>query len=171
MGSPLGLTLANLFLVNYESKYFKECPIQFSPKYYRCYVDDIFLLFKTKDHIKKFFCYMNSRHPNIKFTCEEENDNKISFLDISITRTENKFTTSTFCKRRFSRVYLNFQSHLPTDYKKGLIDTLLHFHTIFVPTTPVSIRKSCSQNLCGRKTLFHYFSLTNVSRNFLISCL
>ena len=117
MGSPLGPTLANLFLVNYERKCLKECPVQFALKYYCRYVDDIFLLFKTKDH---------NRYPNIKFTCEEENDNKISFLDISITQTENKFTTSTFRKKRFCGVYLNFQSHLPTDYKKGLIDTLLH---------------------------------------------
>ena len=96
---PLGPTLANLFLVNYESKWLKECPVQFAPKYYRRYVDDIFLLVKAKDHVKKFFRYMNSRHPNIKFTCEEENDKKISFLDISITRTENNFTTSIFGKK------------------------------------------------------------------------
>ena len=63
MGSHLGPTLANLFLVNYESKWLKDCPVQFAPKYYRRYVDDIFLLFKAKDHVKKFFCYMNSRHP------------------------------------------------------------------------------------------------------------
>ena len=43
----------------------------------------------------------------------------ISFLDISITRTENKFATSAFCKKRFRGVYLNFHSHLPTDYRKG----------------------------------------------------
>ena len=85
MGSPLGPTLANLFLLNYESKWLKECPVQFAPKCYRRYVDDIFLLFKEKDHVKKFFRYLNSRHPNIKCTCEEENDSKISFLDISIT--------------------------------------------------------------------------------------
>ena len=69
---------------------------------------------------------MNSRHPKIKFTCEEENNNKISFLDISETRTANKITTSIFRKKKFIGVYLNFHSHLPTDYKKGLIDTLLH---------------------------------------------
>ena len=126
MGSAIGPTLANLFLVNYESKWLKDCPVQFAPKYYRRYVDDIFLLFKAKDHVKKFFCYMNSRHPKIKFTFEEENDNKISFLHISITRTKNKFTRSIFCKKTFSVVYLNFHSHLPTDYKKSLIDTLLH---------------------------------------------
>ena len=54
MGSPLGPTLANLFLVNYESKWLKDCPVQFAPKYYCRYVD-IFLLFKAKDHVEKFF--------------------------------------------------------------------------------------------------------------------
>ena len=88
-GPPLGPTLANLFLVNYESKWLKDCPVQFAPKYYRRYVDDIFLLFMAKDHVQKFFHYMNSRYPKIKFTCEEENNNKISFLDISKTRTAN----------------------------------------------------------------------------------
>ena len=120
----------------------KECSVQFAPKYYRRYVDDIFLLFKAKDHVKNFLRYMNSRHPNIKFTCEEENDNKISFLDISITRTENKFTMSIFRKKMFSKIYLNFHSHLPTDYKKSLIGT--EVQTIFILTTEVSIRKSCS---------------------------
>ena len=96
--------------INYESKWWEDCLVQFAPKYYRHYVDDILLLFKAKDHVKKFFCYMNSHHPNIKFTCEEENDNKISFLDISVTQTENKFTTSIFHKKTFSGVYLNFRS-------------------------------------------------------------
>ena len=101
----------------------RDCLVQFAPKYYRRYADDIFLLFRAKDLEQS---YMNSRHPRIKFTCEEENDNKISFLSISITQTENKCTTSIFRKNTFSGVYLNFHSHLPTDYKKGLIDTLLH---------------------------------------------
>ena len=44
MGSLLGPTLANLCLVNYKSKWLKDCPVQFAPKYYQRYVD-IFLLF------------------------------------------------------------------------------------------------------------------------------
>ena len=94
MGSHLGPTLANLFLVNYESKWLKDCPVQFAPKYYRHFVDDMMiyiLLFKAKDYVQKIFHYMNSHHPKIKFTCKKENDNKISFLDISITRSEKKF--------------------------------------------------------------------------------
>ena len=110
MGSPLGPALANLFLVYYELKWLEKCPLQFRRKYYRRYVDDIFLMFESRDHVKKFFKYMNSHHPNIQFTCEVESNNKISFLDISVT--------SLYGKKTFSGVYLNFNSFLPMDYKK-----------------------------------------------------
>ena len=56
-------------------------------------VDDIFLMFESRDHVKKLPIYMNSHHPNIQFTCEEESNNKISFLDRSITKINNKLTT------------------------------------------------------------------------------
>ena len=107
MGSPLGPTLANLFLVHYESKWLENCPQQFKPQFYRRYVDDIFVMFKKKDRVKKFLRYINSRHCNIKFTCEEEKDNKISFLDISIRRNNNALETSIFHKPTFSGAYTN----------------------------------------------------------------
>ena len=62
MASPLGPTLANLFLVYCEHKWLEKCPLQFLPKCYRRYVDDIF---ESRDHVKKLLKYMNSRHPNI----------------------------------------------------------------------------------------------------------
>ena len=49
---------------------------------------------------------MNTRHRNIKFTAEEEQDNKISFLDISITRVGNELQTYYFA-RRHSVVYIS----------------------------------------------------------------
>ena len=82
-------------------------------------------MFEHKDHVKKFLRYMNSRHRNIQFTCEEESNDKISFLDISITRSKNKLVTSLYRKKTFSGIYMNYNSFLPTNYKKGLIDTLL----------------------------------------------
>ena len=118
-GSPLGPTFANLFLTYYEHKWLENCLLQFKPKSCRRYVDDIFLMFDKKDHVKKFLKYMNTRRRNIKFTFEEEQDNKISFLDISITRVGNELQTSLFCKKTSSSVYLNFNSHLPNTYKKG----------------------------------------------------
>ena len=126
MSSPLGPTFANLFLVYYVNRWLDKCPLQFKPKYYRLYVDDIFLMFEKQDHVKKVLKYMNSRHQNIKFTFEEEHNNMIAFLDISITRVGNELQTSLFRKKTFSRVYLHFNSHLPSEYKKGLLHTLLY---------------------------------------------
>ena len=108
MRSPLGPTLANLFLVHYKSKWLENCPQQFKPQFYRRYVDDIFVMFKKRDHVKKILRYINSRHRNTKFTCKEEKDNKISFLDISIGRNNNALETSIFHKPTFSGVYNQF---------------------------------------------------------------
>ena len=132
MGSPLGPIMANLFLVYYEHKWLEKCPLQFQPKYYRGYVDDFFLMFESRDHVNKFLKYMNSCHPNIQFTCQEESNNKISFLDISVTRINNKLITSLYCKKSFSDIYLNFNSFLPMDYKKGLIYTLYSVRITYV---------------------------------------
>ena len=54
MGSPLCPTLANSFLCHYEKIWFDECPSQFKPVVYKRYVDDIFVLFKSKEHLKNF---------------------------------------------------------------------------------------------------------------------
>ena len=126
MGSPLGPTLANLFLAYHEENWLNDCPIQFKPTYYRRYVDDIFLMFQERSHVKKFLRYMNSRHTNMNFTVEEEVDNSLPFLDIKITREGGKLTTSIYRKKTFSGVYVNYNSFLPRDYKRGLISTLLH---------------------------------------------
>ena len=83
-------------------------------------------MFQSKDHVKKFFKYLNSGHLNIKFTYEEEVNNKSSFLDISIERINNKLVTSLYRKSTFSGVCRNFHSFLPVNYKKGLIYALLH---------------------------------------------
>ena len=54
MGSPLGPTLANVFLCYHENIWFQDRPSEFKPVIYRRYVDDTFLLFRSKHHIEKF---------------------------------------------------------------------------------------------------------------------
>ena len=53
MGSPLGPTLANLFLCYHESAWLSDCPSDFKPIKYNRYVDDCFLFFKSKEHAAK----------------------------------------------------------------------------------------------------------------------
>ena len=105
MGSPLGPTLANAFLWHYEKMSLNECPSQFKPVVYKRYVDDIFVLFKSKEHLKFFVNYMNSKHRNIKFSFETEDSNKFSCLDVKITRQNKRFVTSIFRKATFSGVF------------------------------------------------------------------
>ena len=70
MGLPLGPTFANIFLSYHEKNWLSSCPVDFRPKFYKRYIDDIFMLFSDPDQVSKFLDYMNSRHPNIKFNAE-----------------------------------------------------------------------------------------------------
>ena len=84
MGSPLGPVLANLFMSYYETMWlntFRECEMIL----YRRYVDDIICLFNCESDADKFFEFLNTQHPNIKFTFAKQNNKQISFLDVSIT--------------------------------------------------------------------------------------
>ena len=126
MGSPLGATLANIFLCFHEQIWLDNCPIEFKPVIYRRFVDDTFLLFRSKEHIEKFHLYLNCQHTNIKFTSEIEENNSISFLDIKINRDNTRFLTSVYCKPTFSGVFTNFDSYIPLSYRCGLISSLLY---------------------------------------------
>ena len=112
MGSPLGSTLANVFLCYHENIWLQNCASEFKPIIYRRYVDDTFPLFCSKNHIEKFRNYLNHQQKNIKVTSKIENENLILFLDIKITRDNNKFMTSVYHKPTFSGVFTNFESFI-----------------------------------------------------------
>ena len=108
-----------------ENKWLKDCPHSLKPVFYRRYVDDIFVLFSSLDQAEKFKKYLSSKHPNINFSLEKENDGRLSFLDINIFREKGKFVTNVYRKKTFSGVYTNFNSFIPETYKTGLIESLL----------------------------------------------
>ena len=80
MGSPLGPTLANIFLCHHEKSWLSQCPQSIKPVYYRRYVDDIFLLFKDVNAVHQFQQYMNEQHRNMNFTSELEENNSLPML-------------------------------------------------------------------------------------------
>ena len=61
--------------------------------------------------------------PNI---LEKEHDNKLPFLDVLVTRTEQGFRSSVYRKPTFIGQYLNFNSHHPFTVKKGIVRCLQH---------------------------------------------
>ena len=68
MGSPLGLTQTNAFLVHFEENWLQNCPFDLKPYYYRRYIDDIFVLFTSPKHLKAFQNFLNGRQANMSFT-------------------------------------------------------------------------------------------------------
>ena len=78
----------NVFLCYHEQIWLQNCPSEFKPVIYRRYVDDTFLLFRSKHHIKKFRNYLNRKHKNIRFTSEIENENSISKTPFSLPQTD-----------------------------------------------------------------------------------
>ena len=125
MGSPLGPSLANAFLSYHEKKWLEDCPASFKPVYYRRYVDDVFVLFSSPEHLPLFQEYLNNKHLNISFTSECESNNSLPFLDVNAIRDGSTFSTSVYRKPTFSGVYTNFASFMPKEYKLGLIYTLI----------------------------------------------
>ena len=126
MGSPLGPALANAFLCHHEPSWLDECPLSFAPTFYARYVDDIFVLLKSRGDVERLATYLSSKHVNIKFTFEIEIDGVLPFLDVNVYRDANSFSTTVHRKDTFSGVFTNFNAFLPDVYKKGLISTLLY---------------------------------------------
>ena len=155
MGSPLGPTLANVFMCSFEQKMLDDCPMHFKPLLYRRYVDDTFTVFRDQTHVPLFLEYINTRHNNIKFTCEEENNRRLPFLDINIER-EDVFRTNIYRKPTFTGLFTHFDSFTPLLYKSGLIKILLfrayricdcfqYIHEEFKKITDILLRNGFSK--------------------------
>ena len=91
MRSCLGPSYANAFLCHHEKRWLDESPYSFKPLFYRRYVDDTFLIFRHRTHIEQFLDFLNGKHQNIKFTCEIEENGKLSFLDTTVINENGKF--------------------------------------------------------------------------------
>ena len=55
---------------------------------------------------------------------EKEQGNKLPFLDVLVTRTEQGFRSSVYRKPTFTGQNLNFNSHHPYTVKKGIVRCL-----------------------------------------------
>lgn len=66
------------------------------------YVEDIFVLSRKEEKLELFLNYFNSCQKNTKFNSKKKINNKLSFLDIEMSREKNQFITSVYRKPTFS---------------------------------------------------------------------
>ena len=124
-GSPLGPTLANIFLWHYEDIWLPNYSSECKPSYHKRYVNDILVLFESEIQVEPCKGFMNTCHHKIKFTFEKIQSNSFSFLDDKVIREDKVFTTSVYRKTSFSGIYTNFYSYMPLSYEFSLVPTII----------------------------------------------
>ena len=98
MGSLWGPTMENAFLLFYEMKWLEQWPNEFKPVFYRGYFDDIFVLYESVEHLSKFHAHLNTCHPNMSFSFEDETNGKLWFLDAEVSQEPDKFVITVYRK-------------------------------------------------------------------------
>ncbi|CAH8837417.1 unnamed protein product [Trichobilharzia szidati] len=122
MGSPLGPLLADMFMSKLE-KQMQGMLGEFI--LYKRYVDDTLIIGDNIKSIENFITLFNHIHPNIRVTSERESNNKLGFLDITMTRRDDgTIQRSIFRKQTWSGQYLHFTSFVPIQYKRSLVKCL-----------------------------------------------
>ncbi len=89
------------------------------------YVDDVFALWPhTQQYLLHFKSHLNKQNMSIQFTTEEENNNKLSFLDVEIERENGHFITSIYRKKTHTDCYLNYKSNHHPRILSGVVKCL-----------------------------------------------
>jgi hypothetical protein len=114
MGSSLSPILSDLVL---EKLFDSQIPkLQFSIPFLKKYVDDTITII-PKDKTQNCLTVFNDFHPMIQFTSENESDNKINFLDMTLIRQNKEIITNYYSKECSSNRILNFKSKHPFNMK------------------------------------------------------
>ena len=146
-GSPLGPVLANIFVGYYESRLLQSISHEL-PEWFKRYVDDAFAIFNGYSATNTFLVTLNKIHPSLKFTCEYEKDNKLSFLDVLVHKDDTDSLISVYRKPTFTGLYTRFDSFSARKQKLSLIKCLID------RTHKIASKKFLQSDLDKLKSLF-----------------
>ena len=134
MGSPVSPVVANICMEVIENTAIETT--QTKPKTWKRFVDDSVSIIK-KTTITSFLNSLNNIDPNISFTIELEQENKIYFLDTLITRHGNRLKIDVEETYAHTDRYLDFNSHHDIKHKISAARTLIH-KALTLPSTHAS---------------------------------
>ncbi len=139
MGSPVSPIMSNLIIDNFETCI--PSHIQWNFWGGEIHMDNTFVIIKSSLK-QQFTDHMNAQHSSIKFTMENQVDNKLAILDVLVSESpEGNISFSVYCKPTHTDHYLKFASHKALEQKLGFILTLRHRATITVSNYEEKIKK------------------------------
>ena len=128
MGSKLSPLLAELFMSDFETNAQKQKGF---PRIWKRYVDDIFALVRERD-LPQTLIMLNSLHSSINFTVEKENEGKLPFLDLLISKKEdNTLSFGIYRKPTSTDRYITADSNHFGAQKQAAFHSMAHrLHSI-----------------------------------------
>lgn len=122
MGNPLSCFIANTFMATMEWSLKNKA--QF-PRYWRRYVDDVFVIIK-KGEIQDLLNLLNSQFDSIKFTVEREENRRLPFLDLMLTRNNNRIDISVYRKPTSTDRYITYNSFTSYQHKLAAFNSMTY---------------------------------------------
>ena len=118
MGAPSSSIISEIFLQHIEHTHLPHLTRKHQLVNYARYVDDILLIFDSQHtNLPSILHDFNSLHQNLHFTGEAEQNNAISYLDITINKTPSNIKISVFRKPTFTDTIIPYTSNHPTQHK------------------------------------------------------
>ncbi len=119
------------------------------------YVDDTFIIIKSSLK-QQFTDHLNAQHPSIKFTTEDQVDNKLAMLDVLVLASpEDNLFFSVYSKPTHTNHYLKCASHQPLEHKLGAISTLMYRANTTVSNDEENIKENQHLKKGATKCLSH----------------
>lgn len=126
MGNPLSPLLAEIFMNNLETEISKHYLFKNCIYWFR-YVDDILICFNgTERQLSNLHNYINTVHPNIKFTIETETNKSINFLDLTISHHGKKHEFAIYHKPTHTDTTIHATSCHPLNHKLSAYNSMIH---------------------------------------------
>jgi hypothetical protein len=127
VGAPTSSILSEIFLQYIEHNNIVNILSKFHIDSYSRYVDDILIIYnKTRTNIQDVLGEFNKMHQNLRFTLEQESNNTINYLDISIVRKDEKLEFNIYRKPTTTSTVIHASSCHPIEHKKMAFNYLLN---------------------------------------------
>ena len=107
---------------------------------WRRFVDGTIMFLKT-DSIIYLLDQLNNFHERIQLTYKVKHNNKLSFLDAILIKNAHNIDTTVYRKPTNTYIYINWNLHAPTTWKRGTLRRYLVAFTLSAQVKGISMKK------------------------------